>query len=63
MLLRLAYSRNLTFSPQEIVAGQPREMALALRPPYVFPLEKLLRRHVYSRPESAAETLSELRSS
>ena len=63
MLLRLAYSRNLTFSPQEIVAGQPREMALALRPPYVVPLEKLLRRHVYSRPNSAAETLSEFRSS
>jgi eukaryotic-like serine/threonine-protein kinase len=63
MLLRLAYSRNLTFSPQEIVAGQPREMALALRLPYVVPLEKLLRRHVDSRPASATESLLEFRSS
>ena len=35
--------------------GHPREMALALPPPYSFALEKALRRHVAYRTANAME--------
>ncbi|HBH86764.1 MAG TPA: protein kinase family protein [Syntrophaceae bacterium] len=55
LLLQLAYSQELRFSRDEILAGRPRDMALKLPPPYNFALEKALRRHVAYRTESAME--------
>lgn len=60
LLLQLANSRELQFSREEILAGRPREMALALPPPYSFALEKALRRHVAYRTASAMELWRDL---
>jgi serine/threonine-protein kinase len=60
LLLQLANSRELQFSKEEILAGRPREMALALSPPYSFALEKALRRHVAYRTASAMELWRDL---
>jgi serine/threonine protein kinase len=60
LLLQLAISRELRFSKDEILAGRPREIALALSPPYRFALEKALRRHVPHRSESAMELWRDL---
>lgn len=46
LFLQLAYSKELRFTPDEILQGKPREMALNLPSPYNFALEKALRRHV-----------------
>jgi serine/threonine protein kinase len=62
VLLQLACSRVMQFSQEEILAGRPREMALALSPPYSFALEKALRRHVAFRTASAMELWRDLRS-
>lgn len=55
LLLQLAYSRELRFSQDEILAGRPREMALDLVAPYNSILEKTLRRHVTYRTATAME--------
>ncbi|MBI4621101.1 MAG: protein kinase [Desulfobacterales bacterium] len=55
LFLQLAYSQELRFTQEEILAGKPREMALELSPPYSFALEKALRRHVIYRTENAME--------
>jgi hypothetical protein len=34
LLLQLAYSRKLRFSPDEIASGRPGEMALGVQPHY-----------------------------
>ena len=60
LLLQLANSRELQFSKEDILAGRPREMALALSPPYGFALEKALRRHVAYRTASAMELWRDL---
>jgi serine/threonine-protein kinase len=60
LLLQLANSREVQFSKEEILAGRPREMALALPPPYNFALEKALRRHVAFRTASAMELWRDL---
>lgn len=60
LFLQLAYSQALRFSREEILAGRPREMALALAPPLTFALEKALRRHVQFRTFSAAELWRDL---
>lgn len=60
LLLQLAISRELHFSRDEILAGRPRDMALALSPPYSFSLEKALRRHVAYRTASAMELWRDL---
>jgi len=60
LLLQLANSRELQFSKDEILAGRPREMALALSPPCNFALEKALRRHVAFRTASAMELWRDL---
>jgi serine/threonine protein kinase len=60
LLLQLANSRELQFSKEEILAGRPREMAIALSPPYSFALEKALRRHVAYRTASAMELWRDL---
>lgn len=60
LLLQLAISRELTFTPDEILAGRPREMAEELPPPLNFGLGKALRRHVPLRTSSAMELWRDL---
>jgi serine/threonine protein kinase len=60
LLLQLAGSKEEQFSRDEILAGKPRDMALALSPPYNFALEKVLRRHVQFRTASAMELWRDL---
>jgi len=60
LFLQLAYSKELQFTHEEILAGKPREMALALSAPYNFALEKALRRHVGSRTAGAMELWRDL---
>jgi len=60
LFLQLAYSSELRFSIEEIINGKPREMALALPPPYCFALEKALRRHAEYRTANAMELWRDL---
>ncbi|MBU4467549.1 MAG: hypothetical protein KKC39_02230 [Candidatus Omnitrophica bacterium] len=60
LLLELAYSKELRFTPEEIINGKPREMAVQLQPPYNFALEKALRRHVSYRTADAMELWRDL---
>ena len=60
LFLQLAHSRRLRFTPEEILSGKPREMALQLLFPYNTALEKTLRRHVAYRTESAMELWRDL---
>lgn len=62
LFLELAYSRRLRFETNEILAGEPRRMALELDAPTSFALEKALRRHVAYRTESAMELWRDLNS-
>ena len=55
LFLQSAYSREIQFSREQVLAGAPREMALQLAPPYSVALEKALRRHVQFRTASAME--------
>jgi serine/threonine-protein kinase len=59
-LLQFAYSKELTFTREEILNGKPREMALALQEPYRFALEKSLRRRVTYRTATAMELWRDL---
>ncbi len=60
LLLQIANSKELQFTREEILAGRPREMALALAPPLNFALEKALRRHAQFRTASAMELWRDL---
>lgn len=60
LLLQFAYSKELRFTRAEILNGRPREMALALEPPYNFALEKALRRRVAFRTATALELWRDL---
>jgi len=60
LFLQLAYSQELRFSREEILAGHPRDMALKLPTPYSFVLEKALRRHVAYRSATAMELWRDL---
>jgi hypothetical protein len=62
LFLQLAYSKQITFSREEILAGQPRKLALGLEGPLSFALEKALRRHVAHRTASAMELWGDLNS-
>jgi hypothetical protein len=62
LLLQLEHSKELQFTKEEILEGKPRDMALALRAPYNFALEKALRRHVSKRTETARELWRDLNS-
>ncbi len=63
LLLQLAYSKEMIFTEEEILAGKPRELAEALPPPLNFALSKALRRHVPSRTSSAMELWRDLNTS
>lgn len=60
LLLELAFSKELKFTPEEIKQGKPREMALTLPSPFGFALEKSLRRHVQYRTANAMELWRDL---
>ena len=60
LLLQLASSKELEFTREQVLAGEPRRMALALPSPYNFALEKTLRRHVQHRTASAMELWRDL---
>jgi serine/threonine-protein kinase len=60
LLLQVLSKKELRFSNDEILAGKPREMALALPVPFNFALEKALRRHVQCRTASAMELWRDL---
>lgn len=62
LLLQLEHSKELQFTREEILDGKPRQMALELRPPFNFALEKALRRHVSKRTETARELWRDLNS-
>ena len=62
LLLQLEHSKELQFTQQEILEGKPRQMALELRAPFNFALEKALRRHVSERTETARELWRDLNS-
>jgi eukaryotic-like serine/threonine-protein kinase len=62
LLLQLELSKEVRFTKEEILDGRPRQMALELRAPYNFALEKALRRHVSMRTESARELWRDLNS-
>ena len=61
LFLELAFSKELRFTADEILAGKPREMAQSLPPPLNFALDKALRRHVQFRTASAVELWRDLR--
>lgn len=63
LLLQLAYSKILTFTTDEVLAGKPREMAEALPTPLNFALAKALRRHVPLRTSTAMELWRDLNTS
>jgi serine/threonine protein kinase len=62
LLLQLALSKPLVFTEADILAGKPREAALALPAPLNFALEKALRRHAAVRTPSAMELWRDLHS-
>ena len=62
LLLQLEHSKELRFTKEEIIEGKPRQMALELRAPFNFALEKALRRHVSKRTETARELWRDLHS-
>ena len=55
LFLQLVYSKRLQFTPEEILSGKPKAMALQLSSPYKTALEKALRRHVHYRTASAVD--------
>ncbi|WP_167680537.1 hypothetical protein [Rhodocyclus gracilis] len=55
LFLRVFQGRALTFSRDEILAGEPRELALQIGEDFSFSLEKALRRHVEYRAAPALE--------
>jgi serine/threonine protein kinase len=62
LLLQLEHSKELRFTKEEIIEGKPRQMALELRAPFNFAIEKALRRHVSKRTETAREFWRDLNS-
>ena len=62
ILLQLAYSKELRFTQQEVLDGEPRQMALELAAPYRAALEKALRRHAQYRTATAMELWRDLNS-
>jgi serine/threonine protein kinase len=62
LLLQVALSKELQFTPDEIKGGKPKELASQLQPPLNFALEKALRRHVAFRTANAMELWRDLSS-
>jgi serine/threonine-protein kinase len=62
LFLQIAYGTDLRFTPDEILNGKPRDLAISLPAPYCFALEKALRRHVAARTADAMEFWRDLNS-
>lgn len=62
LFLHLLHGTEIRFTPEEILEGRPRQLALQLPAPYNFALEKALRRHVSARTEGAMELWRDLNS-
>ena len=60
LFLQIAYSKELKFTRQQILDGEPRKMALDLPMPYSLAIEKALRRHVRYRTRSTMEMWRDL---
>lgn len=60
LFLQLACSKRLKFTPEEVLSGKPREIALQLPSPYNTALEKTLRRHAVYRTASVMELWRDL---
>jgi serine/threonine protein kinase len=60
VFLQILKGEELVFTPEQIVSGAPREMALQLPLPYSAVLEKALRRAVQYRTATAREFWQEL---
>lgn len=60
LFLELAHSKELRFTPDEILAGKPRDLALQLPAPLNFALEKSLRRRVQFRTATVMELWRDL---
>lgn len=63
LLLQIAVSKELVFTPDQVLAGRPREMAEGLPSPLNFALGKALRRHVPHRTSGAMELWRDLQPS
>lgn len=55
LFLQILSGRELFFTEEQIIAGEPRILAESLPPPYGSAISKALRRHVSNRTQSAAE--------
>jgi serine/threonine protein kinase len=62
LLLQLALSKVMQFTPDEIRDAKPRALALTLPGPFNFALEKALRRHAPLRTQNAKELWRDLNS-
>lgn len=60
LLLQLAISKERVFTPEEVLSGTPREIAVTLPPPLNFALSKALRRHVPYRTSDAMKLWRDL---
>lgn len=55
LFLQILFGKELPFTEEQILAGEPRILAATLPAPYGFALSKALRRHVSHRTQSAME--------
>jgi eukaryotic-like serine/threonine-protein kinase len=62
LLLNLWHGQDMRFTPEQVLEGVPRQLALALPAPLNFALEKALRRHVQHRTATALELWRDLNS-
>ena len=62
LFLQLLLGRKVYFTKEQILNGEPREMALALPTPYSMAIEKSLRRRTFFRTYSANEFWRDLKS-
>ncbi len=60
LLLHIALGQELQFTPEEVKAGLPKQLAEQLPAPYNFALSKALRRHAAFRTENAMELWRDL---
>lgn len=60
LFLQFLLGREIMFTQEEILNGRPRQLALQLPAPYGAAIEKMLRRHVISRSQSALDCWHDL---
>lgn len=60
LFLQVLLGRQLKFSEDEIIEGQPRQLAEQMTSPFATPIAKALRRHVEYRTQSALQLWGEI---